>query len=55
MNAEELALVAFWDFDKEKDKLVCQRFFIVPNPMKRLVKVKSGTALSQVLYVSEHT
>ena len=52
---EEMALVAFWDMDKEKDVMICQRFFVVPNPMKRVVKKVDGTELCQVLYVSEHT
>lgn len=55
MNAEELAFVAFWDLDTEQDKMVCQRFFIIPNPMKRMIEDKEGTVLYQVLYVSDHT
>ena len=55
MNCEEYALVAFWDFDVQKDQMVCERFFMIPNPLKRMIQGKKGTELNQVLYVSEHT
>ena len=55
MNAKELALVAFWDLDPTKDQMVCKCYFMIPNPMKRMIKTADGTNMYQVLYVSQHT
>ena len=55
MNSSVFAQVAFWDLDEEKNQMVCSRFFIVPNPMKRMIVGKHKTSLYEILYVSEHT
>ena len=55
MNSSEFAQVAFWDLDKENNQMVCKRFFIIPNPMKRMIVDKQKTRLYHILYVSEHT
>lgn len=54
-NCQEYAIIGFWKLDPKKDTMVCKRFFIVPNPMKRMIKNTEGTFLYQVLYFSEHT
>ena len=55
MNCEEYAIVSFWDLEEQSDKFVCVRFFLIPNPMKRMVMDSDGTQLYQVLYSSPHT
>ena len=55
MNCQEYAIVATWDLDPDTDKFICSRFFLIPNPMKRMVKKASGTELFQVLYSSPHS
>ena len=53
-DCKEFAVVAFWDLHKT-DVFVCTRFFIVPNPIKRIVKDSNGTIVNQVLFTSQHT
>lgn len=55
MDCQEYAIVSFWDLDEQgTDKFYCTRFFIIPNPMKRMVIDAEGTVLYQVLYSSPH-
>ena len=55
MNCEEYAIMATWELEKQTNRFVCKRFFLIPNPMKRLVINASGTELYQILYSSPHT
>ena len=43
--------MAFWDLD-ETNVFVCSRFFIIPNPIKRIIRDVEGTVLHQVLFYS---
>lgn len=53
-DCDEFAVVAFWDLTSV-DTFKCNRFFIIPNPHKRIVKDSSGTLVYRVLYTSEQT
>lgn len=47
-------MVAFWDLHPT-DVFVCNRFFIIPSPVKRVVKDAKGTQVHEVLFTSPHT
>ena len=53
-DCKDFAVIAFWDLHKT-DVFNCSRFFIVPNPIKRIIKDQRGTLVNQVLFTSEHT
>ena len=42
-GAKEVAIIAFWDLEKETDTFECVRHFLVPNPKMRMVKDIGGT------------
>ena len=44
MGSSEFALVAFWDLDA-KECMACKNFFIIPSPLKRMVKGVEGTEI----------
>ena len=54
MGAKEFAVVSFWDLS-HGGIFVCNRFFLAPNPTKRVIKQTNGTTLEQMLFISDHT
>ena len=54
-NCKEFAVVAFWDLDPQTDVFKCTRFFIIPDPVKRIIRDVCGTVVYQVLFVSNKT
>ena len=53
-DCTEFAAIAFWDLT-ETDVYKCSRFFVVPNPQKRVIKDVRGTLVYQVLFESSET
>ena len=53
-DCKEFAVIAFWDHHKT-DVFECKRFFIVPSPVKRIIKDSNGTLVYEVLFTSPHT
>ena len=54
-NCTEFAVVAYWDLEESTDTFECSRYFLIPNPMKRMVSDVGGTQLFEVLYTSQHS
>lgn len=44
-HSSEFAVVSFWALD-EDEKFTCNRFFIIPKPLKREIMNSEGTRLN---------
>ena len=53
-ECENYAVIGFWNLE-EDDTFKCDRFFVLPNPYKRMIKHRQDTELYQVLYTSQHS
>ena len=54
-SCKEFAVVAFWDLQKDTDVFKCSRFFIIPDPVKRIIRELNETVVYQILFVSDKT
>ena len=52
-TCQEYAVVAYWGLNRY-DCFKCDKFFFVPNPLKRMILKSEKAELSQVLYSSPH-
>ena len=48
MKAKQIGVVGFWVFNKKEDLFKCESSFLIPNPIKKVVKTGKQKSKSKL-------